>query len=739
MIDQLQTHRKCRLSFLCVMALLVFMLAQPVSAQTPDSDPAAALSQMSEKDKAKFAPTKEDLKKAKEAGEELSLPQAIRDSIEMTHKGYSDIDEGAEYVVKGFQMAPQEISKALDKLAQGQGTGRLLYILGVVLFIYGAGLCVEWVARKLTTKLRNKVENAHTGNLFKRIINDLILTGFEVGYFLVFLYATINIMVLIAPGSKNIELVAGGFLIPITRARIGILIVKFLFSPHSGESRFIPITDYAAKELTFWLSLTMVLSPLFARTVYTLSMMGLANETFEALFMLEIIIPTSLLLTLIWRNKNKLKNYILEHSLSQEPNPTESWVANNWHLLASFYLLFLVSLRQASLLQGKDMLGALLISLASVPAVILLDMTLFAALKNMTNKKKHPKKEGEKEEPQSFVYISHVHSALRTILGLGLGFYLLGVWGISFNLGPTFSKGALSIFITVLVSYLIWEYLSGLIDAQFEGQSDDGEEMEEMGKGGSRKNTLLTLLKKFLMICIIVMSVLIILTSVGVNVGPLLAGAGIFGLAVGFGSQALVKDVLSGVFFLIDDAFRIGDYVEAGKLKGTVERISVRSISLRHSRGQLQIIPYGSLGSVTNFSRDWVAMKLEVRIPFDVDPEKVRKIIKKVGQKIAENEELGPLLLAPIKSQGVKEIDDSSQVIRIKFRCRPGDQFSLRKEVFRRVREAFANNGIEFAPRKVTVHVPNLENAVLSKEQIATIAAAAAEAGLAASDENSDK
>lgn len=738
MTFQLQSNSRRVLYLIPVLALLFVAMAQPVPALEPEGDPATALSQMSQKDKARFAPTSEDLQKAKDSGDLLSLPQAIRDSIEMTDKSYKAMKKGTAYVAEGFRIAPQEISKALDKLTLGQGTGRLLYMIGVVLFIYGAGLCVEWAARLLTRRLRHKVEEAPTGNLFKRLINDLILTGFEVGYFLIFLYSTINIIVLLAPAGKNIELLAGGFLIPITRARIGILIIKFLFSPHSSESRFVPITDYAAKELTFWLSLTMILSPLFARVIYSLSMMGLADETFEALFMLEIIIPTSLLLALIWKNKNHLKNYILQNYHGQEQGAAGYWLANNWHRLASAYLLFLVFLRQTSLLQGKDMVGALLISLVSVPGIILLDMTLFAALKNMAGKKKS-KDQDEKETTNSFIYISHVHSALRTILALGLGFYLLGVWGLSFNIGPAFSKGALSIFVTVLVSYLIWEYLSGLIDAQFDGQDDDGEEMEEMGKGGSRKNTLLTLLKKFLLISIVIMSALIILTSVGVNIAPLLAGAGIFGLAVGFGSQTLVKDVLSGVFFLVDDAFRIGDYVEAGRLKGTVERISVRSISLRHSRGQLQIIPYGSLGSVTNFSRDWTAMKLEVRIPFDVDPEKVRKIIKKMGKKIAEDEELGPLLLSPIKSQGVKEIDDSSQVTRIKFRCRPGDQFSLRKEVFRRVREAFAANGIEFAPRKVTVHVPNLENAVLTKEQLTTIAAAAAETGLAASDESKNK
>ena len=714
--------------YLALLTLLIVLAGSPAAGQNIPETKQSAISQLTEKDKATYAPSGEDLAKAKNAGEKLTLAQAIRDSIQNTRQGYSDIDQGLDYVDKGFCIAPQEINKALNKLTGGKGTGRLLEILAAVLFIYGVGLAVEFAVRRISFKLRYKIETRHTGNLFKRLVNDLILTGFEVGYFIVFLYITINTMVLFKH-QPSVLLVAGGFLVPITRSRIGILVLRFIFSPRSEESRLIPISSYAAQQITYWVSLTLILSPLCSRIIYTLSTMGMADETTAALLMFESIVPTILILTLIWRNREQLKEYILKNSINNEPGTFNYWLAYNWHRLATIYLCVLIAMRQISLLQGKEMLNALLLSLISVPGAILLDMTLLAALKNIISKKNRNLDKKEKEQ-KDFGYINHVHSGLQAILGVGLVLYLLEVWGISFNLGHALSKGAVSIFVTVLLSYLLWEYFCGLIDNQFEGQDDETDEMDEMGKGGSRKNTLLTLLKKFMTISIITISSLIILTSIGVNIAPLIAGAGIFGLAVGFGAQTLVKDVLSGVFFLVDDAFRIGDYVESGKLKGTVERISVRSISLRHSRGQLQIIPYGSLGSVTNFSRDWVAMKLEVRVPFDVDPEKVRKIIKKMGKKIAADEELGPLLLAPIKSQGVKEIDDSSQVIRIKFRCRPGDQFSLRKEVFRRVREEFTTNGIEFAPKKVTVHVPNIENAILTKEQLTTIAAAAAETSL---------
>ncbi|WP_415718058.1 mechanosensitive ion channel family protein [Maridesulfovibrio sp.] len=716
-------------SFLALFILLIVLAGSPAAGQTLPGINQSAISQLTEKDKATYAPSKEDLAKAKNTGKKLTLAQAIRDSIQSTSKGYSDLDQGLDYVAKGFRIAPQEIRKALNNLTGGKGTGRLLEIIASVLFIYGVGLAVEFAVRRITFNIRTKIETRHTGNLFNRLINDLILTGFELGYFLIFLYTTINSMVLFKH-HPSVTLVAGGFLVPITRSRIGILVLRFIFAPRSEESRLIPISSYAARQITYWVSLTLILSPLSSRIIYTLSTMGMADETTAALFMFEIFVPTLLLLVLIWRNKRQLKNYILRNAINNAPGTFNYWLAYNWHRLATVYICVLITMRQISLLQGKEMLNALLLSLISVPGAILLDMTLLAALKNIISKKNRNMDKEEKEQ-KDLGYINHVHNGLQAILGVGLVLYLLEVWGISFNLGHSLSKGAVSIFVTVLLSYLLWEYFCGLIDSQFEGHDDEAEEMDEMGKGGSRKNTLLTLLKKFMTISIITISTLIILTSIGVNIAPLIAGAGIFGLAVGFGAQTLVKDVLSGVFFLVDDAFRIGDYVESGKLKGTVERISVRSISLRHSRGQLQIIPYGSLGSVTNFSRDWVAMKLEVRVPFDVDPEKVRKIIKKMGQKIAADEELGHLLLAPIKSQGVKEIDDSSQVIRIKFRCRPGDQFSLRKEVFRRVREEFAANHIEFAPKKVTVHVPNIENAILTREQLTTIAAAAAETSLA--------
>ncbi|MGA9534437.1 MAG: mechanosensitive ion channel family protein, partial [Desulfobacterales bacterium] len=231
---------------------------------------------------------------------------------------------------------------------------------------------------------------------------------------------------------------------------------------------------------------------------------------------------------------------------------------------------------------------------------------------------------------------------------------------------------------------------------------------EEGGSGGSRIATLLVLLRKFMLAVIIVLASLIILSSVGVNIGPLIAGAGVIGLAIGFGAQTLVKDIISGMFFLIDDAFRVGDYVDTGKQKGTVAAISLRSLRLRHPRGMVYTIPFGDISSVTNFSRDYIITKLDFRVPFDTDLEQVRKLVKKkVYQKIMEDpEKLGEKLLGPIKSQGVRELDDSALIVRVKYKTAPGEQFAIRKQVYRLMQEAFQEAGLKFAHRNVTVSLP---------------------------------
>ena len=226
-----------------------------------------------------------------------------------------------------------------------------------------------------------------------------------------------------------------------------------------------------------------------------------------------------------------------------------------------------------------------------------------------------------------------------------------------------------------------------------------------MGQGQSRLATLLPLFRNFLLITIVVISGMIILAEMGVDIAPLFAGAGVIGLAIGFGAQTLIRDVFSGAFFLMDDAFRKGEYIDLGDVKGTVEKISIRSFQLRHHNGPLATVPFGEIRHLKNFSRDWVMMKLKLRVTYDTDVEKVRKLVKKLGQELLEHPEIGGMFMQPLKSQGVYAMEDSAMIIRVKFMTKPGDQFMTRKFVYARIQELFEENGIKFAHRQVTVRI----------------------------------
>lgn len=231
------------------------------------------------------------------------------------------------------------------------------------------------------------------------------------------------------------------------------------------------------------------------------------------------------------------------------------------------------------------------------------------------------------------------------------------------------------------------------------GDSEDDTVVQQT----SRLSTILPLVRNLIFGGIFAVTSLVILSALGINIAPLIAGFGVLGLALSFGSQTLVKDVVSGIFFIADDAFRVGEYVDTGKLKGTVERISLRSLRLRHQNGQIHTIPYGQLQAVTNFSRDWSTVKFELKFERDADPEKIRKTIKKVGLAMLEDPEIGGEFLVPLKMQGIQDVTENSLVVRLKFTARPGNPSILQRESMKRLLPALREAGLDLASNAVTV------------------------------------
>ncbi|CAN7354169.1 mechanosensitive ion channel family protein [Phyllobacterium sp. LjRoot231] len=263
-------------------------------------------------------------------------------------------------------------------------------------------------------------------------------------------------------------------------------------------------------------------------------------------------------------------------------------------------------------------------------------------------------------------------------------------------------RGVLSGIVILLGADLIWHMVKGLINLRIERARIEGGDEAALARSG-RLMTLLPILRNFLAVLIATVAVMMVLSGLGVAIGPLIAGAGIFGVAIGFGSQSLVRDIISGVFYMTDDAFRVGEYIQSGSYMGTVESFGIRSVKLRHHRGPIFTVPFGTLGAVQNMSRDWVIDKFLLSVNYDTDIAKVKKLVKGVGAALLEDEEFGPQIIETVKMKGVEAFGDYGINLSFAVMTKPGHQSSIRRRAYAMIREAFALNGVGFASPTVQV------------------------------------
>ncbi|AYG59063.1 mechanosensitive ion channel family protein [Rhizobium jaguaris] len=258
-------------------------------------------------------------------------------------------------------------------------------------------------------------------------------------------------------------------------------------------------------------------------------------------------------------------------------------------------------------------------------------------------------------------------------------------------------RGALKSIVILILADLCWQLSKAFIDARMGDANNAASSPSAEAARASRLRTLLPIFRNALAAVVIAAAVLTVLAEMGVQIGPLIAGAGIFGVAVGFGSQTLVKDIVSGIFYLMDDAFRVGEYIQSGSYMGTVESFSLRSVRLRHHRGPVFTVPFGELGAVQNMSRDWATDKFLLRFPFNTDVAKAKRIIEQIGEQMKADPEIGPQILETLQMKGVEQIGDFGVELSFAFTALPGRQTYIRRQAYTMIRDAFMENGIEFA------------------------------------------
>lgn len=491
------------------------------------------------------------------------------------------------------------------------------------------------------------------------------------------------------------------------------LVLTFLYallSPGNGAQRVIAMDDRDARGLAIILTAVNVFgAALFGLNAWFQSV-ELDDPTHDLFSIITTGVAIILLSAVCIAYRKSVANAILP--ADSGASGWKRWLARHWYVIGIAYFSVAWLVRAVRVLLDRPNAEGLV----AIPFLVLFvglaiyGVTLLIIARFMKGGVElHVGGPGGRRLPSHRDLVERGAAIAYIVIGLAV---ILHVWGVNVVGGGAWGGRVFDALVVIFFGWLLYDVAKLAIDRKIASEDPSdilaGQDVEgdvPMATAKTRLATLLPLVRVLVLSTITVTIVMMALTQVGVNITPLFAGAGVVGLAIGFGSRQLVEDVISGAFYLADDAFRVGEYIDIGKVKGTVERISVRSFQLRHQNGPLNTIRFGEVSHVTNFSRDWAIMKLPIRVPLDADSEKIRKIIKKVGEELQNDPELGPKFLQPLKSQGVYQMDDSALIIRVKFMTRPNDQFILRRVVYHRIQEAFHKAGIQFANRVVTVRV----------------------------------
>ena len=382
-------------------------------------------------------------------------------------------------------------------------------------------------------------------------------------------------------------------------------------------------------------------------------------------------------------------------------------LADFWHAAASLYLVAIYLVWALPVAGGAEfMLRATLLSVV----ILALARAVGGLTRRLVNRGFAISQEARERFPlleaRANRYLPTVHLAVKCVIAALTVLALLQAWGlgtfawVTSEVGRRMLSSAVSIAAVLIGAALVWEVVSGAIDRALSPSAGENGPVAP----SARVRTLLPLARSALFIVMAVMVALIVLSELGVNIAPLLAGAGVIGIAIGFGSQKLVQDVITGVFILFENTIAVGDVVKLdANHSGAVEAISIRAIRLRDANGAVHTIPFSAVGTVINMSREFAYAVFDIALAYSEDTDRVAEILRELGVEFRADVEFGPLTLADLDVQGLDRFDAASVILRARFKTQPLQQWAVAREFNRRIKRRFDQQGVEFPSSQTTV------------------------------------
>jgi moderate conductance mechanosensitive channel len=582
---------------------------------------------------------------------------------------------------------PDQMTQVLVKTRAQLPIPERLRLIGAVIVFLAGGIVGQSLFFRLARPWRMHfgAVTLDTARERARVVSERLLIGMLVvasfaagsmGAFLLFAWPPLTGSIIL------------GYLLAFVLVRLSLAATRFFLAPGADRMRLVPVNKKVAWFWHRWSARLVGTAAIGWQTIVTLRTLGMPQAGTEVLLQLLLLVLTCLGIVIVWSMPRATGDAA---SSTRGPVP---------RLLVSLALL----LDWLLFLMGASALGWTLLIFAAAPiATFVLGRSVCTVA------------HGQVPEPdvRQSPYRAIGERFIQAAVVLTSAAILVHVWQIDMTAMSAMdtpmtriARGLLEALVILVIADLLWQVVRVMIDRRLAGAASPIDDLDDdERRRRARLYTLLPVLRNFALFIVLVMASLSALAAMGLQIGPLLAGAGVVGIAIGFGAQTLVRDILSGIFFLLDDAFRVGESIESGGIRGTVESFSLRSVKLRHLNGQLHTVPFGDLKAITNYSRDWVVETLHLVVTYDTDLDLLEDVVAAVSAELMADPVLGPEMIEPLRSLGVQAMVDMGIQIGMMFKTRPGRQFAVRSAVFSRIKLAFAARGIRIASTLVLPHI----------------------------------
>ena len=481
--------------------------------------------------------------------------------------------------------------------------------------------------------------------------------------------------------------------------KVATALTRAVVSPETPALRLVHVGDVGAAYILRWVRRIAVVALFGYAATEVALLFGLYRVAHDALLKLVALVVHVMLLLIVVQKRAAVRRAIRApegaHGLLAS---LRNWVAPVWHYVAIFYIAALWVVWALDVPGGFSRLVEVFVSTAIIVNLARwLTVLAIAAVEHLVTL--------DRPTAQRYPGLDHLGRrylpGLRAVIGGAMALIaavaLLEAWGLdSFswfdtgNLGGRVVSAMVSILFTVLLALLVWEASNAAVQNHLARLN-----RESQAARSARLRTLLPMLRTALLVAIVLFAGLTILSQIGVNIAPLLAGAGVVGIAIGFGSQKLVQDIITGLFLLLENTMQVGDVVTLGGLTGTVENLSIRTIRLRALDGSVHMVPFSAVTTVTNMTRDFAYALLDVAVGLNEEPDRIVQVVTAVAEQMRHESRWDAAISDSLEVMGVERFIDTAWVLRLRIKTVPSQRWAVSRELNKRIKAAFDAQAIE--------------------------------------------